>query len=267
MSSVPPPFRSQGMITEAWRKKDPVAEICNLMSSKIRWIGVDLNTTGHVAVAAEPISGNVIRLGKTIPYPRQSSRNCTKLYREGQLWKLKRDKSRERKIFKTAINTISYQIVSFAERHCSGIKLEKLFSGRHMNTPRKGGPSEFSFENGSFIALQRLVEKRATARGIPVLYVNPANTSKRCSRCGGYGKRVRKRFECPCCGSILHADVNAAFNIAVTSQCLSRPYGDSCHHSRKKIRRMLRARRFADDGIPVVHPPVVMIENIFTLLE
>ena len=217
-----------------------------------RWIGVDLNTTGHVAVAAEPFTGNVIRLGRTVPFLRQSSCKCTKLYREGKLWKLKRCKSRERKMFKTEINSISNQIVSFAEMHFSGIKLEKLFSDHYMAARLKENLSEFSFENGSFVALQRLVEKRAIARGIPVLYVDPANTSKRCSRCGGYGRRVRKRFECPFCGSVLHADVNAAFNIAVSSRSFSIPERDYClSHDRKKVRRVLREQRSeADDSPP-----------------
>ena len=183
-----------------------------------RWIGVDLNTTGHAAVAADPDSGKILKLGKNTHYVRSNStRNCTKLYREQKLWKLKKDKSRERKAFKAAINRISRQIVSFAESLGSGIKFEKLFSSRYSHSHDAAGFIEFSFGNGSFFSLQRLVEKLAVRRGIPVLYVNPAYTSKRCSRCGCMGRRTRKRFECPHCGFVAHADVNAAFNIALTS--------------------------------------------------
>ena len=92
-----------------------------------RWIGVDLNTTGHAAVAADPDSGKILKLGKNAHYVRSNSiKNCTKLYKEGKLWKLKKVKSRERRAFKAALNKISRQIVSFAESLGSGIKFEKL---------------------------------------------------------------------------------------------------------------------------------------------
>jgi putative transposase len=195
-----------------------VIEFYSVTYSVTHWIGIDLNTTGHVAVVADPKSGKVLKLGKNTHYVRShSSKNCTKLWKEGKLWKLKKIKSREQKLFKAALNKISRQIVSFAESLGSGIKFEKLFSHNYSHRNKTGGLFEFSFENGSFFTLQQLVERRAHDRGIPVLYVNPAFTSKRCSRCGAYGRRLRKHFECPHCGYVAHADVNAAFNIAVRS--------------------------------------------------
>ncbi|MGB7787381.1 zinc ribbon domain-containing protein [Methanoregula sp.] len=183
-----------------------------------RWIGVDLNTTGHVAVAADPDSGKVMKLGNTIHYVHSHSlKNCTKLLRDGKLWKIKKFKSRERKKFKSALRAICRQIVFFAESLGSGIKFERLFSTRYSHPKDRSDPFIFSFENDSFFTLQRSVEKQAHERGIPVIYVNPAYTSKRCSRCGGFGHRMRKRFECPHCGFVAHADVNAAFNIATAT--------------------------------------------------
>jgi putative transposase len=198
--------------------KGQVIEFQSAMISETRWIGVDLNTTGHVAVAADPLSGKVMKLGKNAPYIHSHClKNCTKLWKDGKFWKLKKLKSRERTIIKGVIHTISRQIVSFAESVGSGIKFEKLFNTRI--DPQKGSSNyfEFSFENASFFHLQRQVERNAKKAGIPVIYVNPAYTSKRCSRCGGFGRRYRKRFECPHCGYVVHADVNAAINIATAS--------------------------------------------------
>lgn len=183
-----------------------------------RWIGVDLNTTGHVAVAADPKSGKVMKLGKNIHYVHSHSlKNCTKLYKEGKLWKLKNAKTRERKKFKAALHAICRQIVSFAEALGTGIKFERLFSPKYSHRKDRSGPYVFSFENDSFFSLQRQVERRALERGIPVIYVNPEYKSRRCSRCGHFGRRSKKHFECPHCGYVAHADVNAAFNIATTS--------------------------------------------------
>jgi putative transposase len=205
---------------------------------KTRWIGVDLNTTGHAVVAADLVSGNIMKLGKNLHYRRTfSTQNCTKLYHEKKLWKLGKVKSREKKEFKAALHKIARQIIRFAESACAGIKFEKLFSHQHMHQCDKGS-CEFSFENGSFVTLLLLVEKRALNRNIPVKYVNPSNTSKRCSHCGGFGRRVRKRFECPQCGMVIHADVNAAFNIAATP-CTS----DKAEQRRiRTTRRMMRKR-------------------------
>ena len=239
-----------------------------------RWIGVDLNTTGHAAVAADPDSGKILKLGKNVHYVRSSSiKNCTKLYKEGKLWKLKKVKSRERRAFKAALNKISRQIVSFAESLGSGIKFEKLFSSRYSHSHDAAGFIEFSFGNGSFFSLQRLVEKMALKRGIPVIYVNPAYTSKRCSRCGNIGRRSRKRFECPHCGFVAHADVNAAFNIALSSRrsaimnSCEEVQEDQVRLTRKEVHRQTREEIFA------VHSGIMGIadtapcENLLAVLE
>jgi putative transposase len=194
-----------------------VIEVHFAILNEIHWIGVDLNTTGHVAVAADPGSGKFVKLGKSIHNCHNHSiNNCTKLWKEGKLWKLKKYKTKERKRFKTALAAISRQLISFAESLDSGIKFEKLFSAGYSHYASLLNPCEFSFDNGSFFTLQKMVERRAHNRGIPVIYVNPAYTSQRCSRCGELGRRTRKRFECPACGYMAHADVNAAFNIALS---------------------------------------------------
>ncbi|MDD5024825.1 MAG: zinc ribbon domain-containing protein [Methanoregula sp.] len=217
-----------------------------------RWIGIDLNTTGHAVVAADLQTGKVMKLGKKMQYTTTVT-NCTKLYHKNKLWKLKRMKTREKKEFKATIQKIARQIVRFADAACAGIKFEKLFSYRHLHHREIEESYEFSFENGSFVALLHLVEKHAQNCGIPVVYVNPANTSKRCSRCGAFGTRVRKLFECPRCGRILHADVNAAFNIAAMPCTSDKAKFHELRTSRKMLRKLARAHLVSrEGGIPAV---------------
>lgn len=75
---------------------------------------------------------------------------------------------------------------------------------------------EYSLNSWSFQQLQQFIEYKARLRGVEVVYIDPHATSKKCSRCGHTGNRHSKQFECPHCGHVDHADVNAAFNIALT---------------------------------------------------
>ena len=64
--------------------------------------------------------------------------------------------------------------------------------------------------------LVKHVEYKANELGIEVVYVGPADTSKRCCECGhtGDGNRPeRDCFACAKCGARANADYNAAENV------------------------------------------------------
>jgi putative transposase len=92
-----------------------------------------------------------------------------------------------------------------------------VFEDLHMPQPQKGKIRGRALRRRLALwqhgALREAVMNRAQLAGMLVVKVDPAYTSKTCSRCGLRGKRRRHVFSCPRCGLTLHADINAAINI------------------------------------------------------
>ncbi|MBN1452738.1 MAG: transposase [Anaerolineales bacterium] len=80
-----------------------------------------------------------------------------------------------------------------------------------------------SSHDAGFGLLRQMLEYKAENAGIPVIAVNPSNTTQACSGCGSIvpkGLSVHVH-ECPVCGLILDRDVNAARNILSLALCRS----------------------------------------------
>ena len=226
--------------------------------SSEHYIGVDLNTRGHIAVVADPESGKVWKLGKMRYHIHKKYENIKKrLYDMGKYKQLKAVRNREKNIVNNLNHKISRKIVNVALYTGCGIKLENLNGLRKLNVKigdaengeknkhenkkreRKRDKSrnkeikeksiknkskvlkymclcEYSLNSWSFHQLHQFIEYKARLLGVEVAYIDPHATSKNCSRCGHTGNRHSKQFECPHCGHVDHADVNAAFNIALT---------------------------------------------------
>ena len=68
----------------------------------------------------------------------------------------------------------------------------------------------------SYAELQRQIQYKAQWEGLPVIYVNPAGTSRKCSRCGSRMARIpeeNRHLTCQGCGFTVDRDVNATRNI------------------------------------------------------
>ena len=177
------------------------------------YLGVDRNTTGHIAVAGNPETGKIIKLGKEAGHVHKKySKTRKNLQKKGKNRKAKRIKNRESRIVKDINHKIAKKLVKEANDNGMGIKLEYLNGIRNAKSSKS---FRYSLNSWSFYQLKTMIEYKARLPGIPVAYVDPYNTSKECSRCGQVGNRSGKSFKCNNCGHVDHADANASFNIAL----------------------------------------------------
>ena len=190
------------------------------------WIGIDLNTTGHVAVVGNPNTGKVVKLGKEALHIHTKYKNIRKdMQKKGKYRVVKAIRDRESRIIEDINHNIAKKIVETAKENNAGIKFEKLEGIRDNRNHRRS--FNYSLHSWSFYQLQRFTEYEARLCGIPLTYVEPEYTSQDCSRCGSRGIRGSKKFVCQSsleiiqgvifqlgCEHVDHADANASFNIA-----------------------------------------------------
>jgi len=175
-------------------------------------MGIDVNATKHIAVAALP-TGKVIKLGKQAPHIHQKYKAIRKrLQSKGKYGAVKKIKNRESRIIKDINHKISRKLVNVAQQTGCGLRLERL-TGIRKNTKKYHKRGNHKLNSWSFYQLQQFIGYKAELSGVAVEYIDASYTSQRCSRCASLGERVNKSFECPSCGHVDHADVNAAFNI------------------------------------------------------
>lgn len=140
-----------------------------------------------------------------------------KLQAKGTRSAKRRLKHRSRKEARHAANInhiISKKIVTTAERTGRGIALEDLTGIRDRVRLRKDQRAQL--HSWSFHQLGSFLEYKARRAGVPLVYVDPAYTSQRCSQCGHTDRKNRvdqATFACRACGFLANADDNASHNI------------------------------------------------------
>ncbi|MBV8270529.1 MAG: transposase [Planctomycetaceae bacterium] len=122
---------------------------------------------------------------------------------------------RESRFRKDRNHVISKQLVAKAKDTGRGIGLEDLKGIRDRTTVRK--PQRARHSGWSFFQLRTFVEYKAKLSGVPVVLVDPRDTSRTCPECGhceGANRKSQSEFECRVCGHRSPADLVGARNIA-----------------------------------------------------
>ncbi|MGZ3393263.1 MAG: RNA-guided endonuclease InsQ/TnpB family protein, partial [Isosphaeraceae bacterium] len=139
---------------------------------------------------------------------------------------MKRTKAKEARFRKHENHCIAKKIVKTAKGTDRGIGLEDL-AGIRDRVSARSGEQRNRLSGWAFFQLRSFIEYKAKLAGVPVIAVDPRNTSRTCPECGHNEKANRKsqsEFECRACGHRSHADLVAARNIGSRARaCVMAP--------------------------------------------
>lgn len=177
------------------------------------WIGVDLGVR-NIAVDSTGETHCGSRLGGLRRrYARVRSRLQAR-QTEAAHKLLKKRTKKEARMARHENHVISKRIVRKAQDTNSGISLEDLKGIRERITARRS--QRRTLHSWSFRQLREFITYKAALAGVPVIFVDPRNTSRTCITCGHTDKRNRPNrdtFRCTSCGFVGLADSVAAENI------------------------------------------------------
>lgn len=130
--------------------------------------------------------------------------------------RLQKTKRRQSRFVSDTNHCISKSLINTAKVLQKALSLEDL-TGIRERSNGFNKTMRWQMGNWAFADLAAKIVYKAADFGIPVIFVNPRNTSRTCSQCGYCDKDNRKSqasFQCLSCGFLANADYNAACNIA-----------------------------------------------------
>jgi IS605 OrfB family transposase len=177
------------------------------------WLGVDMGIVNIVTTS----DGEIASGRRLERYRQRMRRNVEKLQAKktkSAKRALKRLRRREARFAADTNHRISKQLVHTAERTSRGIALEDLKGIRTRVTAKHD--QRYRLHSWAFAQLGEFIEYKAARAGVPVVHVDPRNTSRQCSGCWHTHRSNRASqswFACRSCGTVMNADLNASRNI------------------------------------------------------
>lgn len=183
--------------------------------------GLDMGLA-NLAVLSGP---GVVRFfdGKPLRYTRgRYFRYRQALQRKGKIGMLKRSKGRESRWVRCENHRVSREIVTTVAARGGVLHVEKLLGIRDRT--KKTRKVNRMLHAWPFAQLLAFIRYKAALAGIVVIEEDPRHTSQQCSRCRHTERGNRPKqaaFRCKACGFCVHADLNAARNLAARGTCSS----------------------------------------------
>lgn len=174
-----------------------------------RTLGVDLNVDPLVVAAVRDTDGTIDHVefesGAEFKHHRERLKR-----RRAEAQRVRRDqKVLWQEYTEHIANVASRRVVDVAAEHAPVvINMEDLTNYREDAVD--------PIHDWPYALIQEKIAYKATERGIPVRTVDPRYTSVTCRQCGvtNSDSRANRDFACVNCGYEVHADANAAMNIA-----------------------------------------------------
>jgi IS605 OrfB family transposase len=187
------------------------------------FLGVDLGIV-NIATDSDGQTYSGSHLNSLRHRYRRLRRKLQKKGTKGAKRLLKKLSGREKRFAKDTNHRISKSIVAKAQRTGRGIALEDLQGIRERVRLRK--PQRATLHSWAFHDLTQKLRYKAERAGVPLVFVDPRNTSRQCPACGHTEKANRPAqalFRCVVCGCSGPADYFAACNIA-SRAAVNQPY-------------------------------------------
>ena len=184
-------------------EEPPTGEVSDFLGVDLGIVNIATDSDGTVYPGAKVELNRRIYAHRRRNLQRKGTRAATR--------KLRRIAGQQARFQKDQNHCISKAIVQTAERTSRGIALEDLGGIRERVTARRRQRARLA--NWGFYQLRSFVDYKARLAGVPVVLVDPRNSSRTCPSCGSIDKANRPNqatFLCASCGFSGHADTIAA---------------------------------------------------------